>query len=150
MSSLLGLDVGAKRIGVALARADVRIAQPLTTLEVESNTSVIAQIIELVTEHDAACIVTGWPRGLVGQATEQTKTVEAFVAELRQALSTSNVAMVPVVLQDEALTSQKAEAELATRRKPYVKADIDALAATYILEDYLHEHTSSTAEASHV
>jgi RNase H-fold protein (predicted Holliday junction resolvase) len=46
----------------------------------------------------------------------------------------------PISWQDEAVTSVRAEEELRARGKPYVREDIDALAATYILEDYLHEH----------
>jgi putative Holliday junction resolvase len=148
VSSLLGLDIGGKRIGVALARADVRIAQPLTTLQVDDgdDNAVLRQIVQLIEAHHVDRVVAGWPRGLDGQATAQTGVIEAFVIRLRQALKVSAVA-VSIVLQDEALTSQKAEAELTARRKPYAKGDIDALAATYILEDYLHEQPS---EAQHV
>ena len=51
---------------------------------------------------------------------------------------------IPIELQDEALTSVLAEKELASRRSSYKKADIDALAATYILEDYLTSHPGDT------
>jgi putative Holliday junction resolvase len=130
--ALLGVDIGSQRIGVALARGDVRIPQPLLTLEATDDPA--GRLAALVREHGVACIVAGWPRGLDGQSTAQTAEVEAFVSELR------NVVNVPVELQDEALTSRKAEAELKSRGKPYAKQDIDALAATYILEDYLSEH----------
>lgn len=129
--ALLGLDIGERRIGAALARLDVRIANPLTTIENQSVEQSIEAVASLVRTHEVAAVVAGWPRGLAGQHTSQTRRVEAFVADLRTILT------VPVYLQDEALTSQKAEAELAARRKPYTKADIDALAATYILEDYI-------------
>jgi putative Holliday junction resolvase len=126
---LLGLDVGSVRIGVALARSDVRIAQPLTTID---NTDRVYDVIRgLVSEHGVAAIVVGWPRGMQGQVTEQTKFAEAFVEALRQQVR------LPVYLQDEALTSQKAETELRNRNKPFEKSDVDALAATYILDDYL-------------
>ena len=129
---MLGLDIGAQRVGVALARLEVRIPQPLTTLDATGD--IMADIARLVLEHDVAAIVAGWPRGLAGQETGQTRSVEAFVEALRP------VAGVPVHLQDEALTSQKAEAELAARRKPFTREDIDALAATYILEDFITDH----------
>ncbi len=134
--ALLGLDIGSHRIGVALTRPDVTIAQPLTTLIVppEGTLVVIKQIVDLVQDHTVGMVIAGWPRGMAGQSTDQTRTVEAFVAQLRAVLS------VPVELQDEALTSQKAEAELSARKKPYAKADVDALAATYILDDYIQEH----------
>lgn len=142
-ATLLGLDVGSRRIGVAVARADVRIAQPLCTLDAVD--APLERIASLADEHQAGLIVVGWPRGLDGQTTDQTRTVEAFVTELKAKLS------LPVELQDEALTSQKAETELTQRGKPYDKADVDALAATFILEDYLATQTPVPAvELPHV
>lgn len=128
---VLGLDVGSVRIGVALARSDVRIARPLMT--VDNNEQVYDVIKALVDEHKVTAVVVGWPRGMRGQATEQTKYAETFAEALRQRLGQP----IPVTLQDEALTSQKAEAELRNRNKPFEKAEVDALAATYILDDYL-------------
>jgi putative Holliday junction resolvase len=69
-----------------------------------------------------------------GQSTDQTRTVEAFGKQLEERLT------IPLYWIDEALTSQKAEIELRSRGKPYSKGDIDALAATYILEDFLKAH----------
>lgn len=126
---LLGLDVGSVRIGVSLARADVRIAKPLITLQ--NDDRIFEAITSLITEHGVTVLVVGWPRGMQGQETAQTKSVEAFVTELRKHIT------MPLHLQDEALTSQKAEQELHSRRKPFAKADVDALAATYILDDYI-------------
>jgi putative holliday junction resolvase len=133
--SLLALDVGAKRIGVALADAEVRFANPLRTLE--HSEDVFTEIAALIDEHNVTTVVVGLPRGLDGQATAQTQTVEVFIDDLKQHIQ------VPIVWQDEALTSVKAEAELAARNKQgaYNKSDVDALAATYILEDYLNEHS---------
>lgn len=132
--SLLALDVGAKRIGVALASAGAFFAKPLTTLE--HSDDIFAEISGLAKQHDVTIIVVGYPRGMSGQATVQTKIIETFVDELRTHIS------LPVEWQDETLTSVKAEEELASRHKDgvYNKADVDALAATYILEDYLTEH----------
>jgi len=132
VGSWLGLDIGTKRIGVSLARGDVRIARPLLTLE--NNEHTMDAIRELIQTHEVQGVVAGLPRGMSGQDTEQTKFSEAFAEQLEKALSIS------VIRQDEALTSQKAEAELAARKKSFAKADVDALAATYILEDYLNEH----------
>jgi putative holliday junction resolvase len=126
---LLGLDVGSVRIGVSLARADIRIARPLTTLQHDDQ--IFEAIVALIAEHDVTVLVAGWPRGMQGQETAQTKSVEAFVAELRKHID------IPLYLQDEALTSQKAEQELHSRKKPFAKAEVDALAATYILDDYI-------------
>lgn len=129
---ILGLDVGSVRIGVATVRTDVRFPQPLTVLQYHSG--VIAEIAVMAKQYQALALVVGWPRGMQGQETAQTAFVTEFAEELRRQV------VIPVHLQDEALTSQKAEQELRSRNKPYGKGDIDALAATYILDDYLQSN----------
>lgn len=130
--SILALDVGAKRIGVASASAVARIAHPHSTIE--HTADVMERIKQLVKSEQAVVMVVGLPRGLSGQETEQTRIVQAFGQELGAQLD------LPLFWQDEAVTSEQAEAELKQRGKPYAKGDIDALAATYILEDFLQEH----------
>ena len=131
-NSVLALDVGERRIGVALASLHARLASPFTTL-VRSEATV-RDIQDLIDAHQAIALVVGLPRGLDGQHTAQTMAVEEFKAALEQAVS------VPVYWQDEALTSRQAEAELRARGKAYKKEDIDALSATYILEDFMRDH----------
>jgi putative holliday junction resolvase len=131
-STILALDVGGRRIGVAAANVIARIAHPLVTIENTPETPAALQ--QLVDEQQAVGLVVGLPRNLNGDETEQTRTVKAFVAALQEHIT------MPVYWQDEAVTSRKAETELAERGKPYAKGDIDALAATYILDDFLHEH----------
>lgn len=135
---ILALDVGAQRIGVATANAIARIASPLVTIP--NNESTTETIQQLIAEHDVEMLVVGLPRGLDGQETAQTQTVRDFVSNLQQAIGDF-----PMQFQDEALTSRKAEEELEARGKPYQKGDIDALAATYILDDYLQENAGAIA-----
>ena len=131
-NAILALDVGGSRIGVATANVVARIARPLKTL---ANDDAFAQQLQrCIDQESAAVLVVGLPRGLEGQHTEQTRTVEAFVDSLKKQIT------LPIYWQDEALTSQKAEAELKQRGGSYAKGDIDALAATYILEDFLRDH----------
>lgn len=144
-ASLLGLDVGGVRIGVALAPRGLSLANPLTTIAQGDNA--LDVIADLVAEHGVATIVVGWPRGLDGQTTAQTTYVEAFVEHLRLELADKHVA---VELQDEALTSRQAEDELRQRGKAYKKEDVDALAATYILQDYIDEQAPTEVEAGNV
>ncbi len=125
---ILALDVGSKRIGLALASGIARLARPLTTLDADGD--VIDQLARIITDEKVEQLVVGLPRNLDGQETAQTASVRSFTSQLEQF-------KLPIHLQDEALTSHKAEAELAARGKAYNKADVDALAATYILEDYL-------------
>jgi putative Holliday junction resolvase len=138
LTSIMALDVGERRIGVALAGSVAKLAQPLTTLE--HTESIFQTIVELAAEHNASELVIGLPRGLDGQETAQTIATRKFAAELERVVN------VLLYLQDEALTSRQAEAELKVRGQSHTKADVDALAATYILEDYLKENNG----ASHV
>ncbi len=125
---LLALDVGEKRIGVAHADMSVRIASPLLTLEVDGTE--LEKIDKLLHEYLPEEIVVGYPRNQSGAPTEQTKVVERFAQQL-QALG------LPIVFQDESLTSVLAEERLRHWGKPYTKADIDAQAASIILHDYV-------------
>jgi putative Holliday junction resolvase len=130
--TILAFDVGEKRIGVARAHLQALFPAPLMTLEDPAR--FIADIVALVSTEKAGFVVLGLPRGLGSQETDQTRRVQDFGRHLEAALT------VPVYWNDEAVTSEKAEAELRKRGKSYTKADIDALAAVYILEDFIQSH----------
>jgi len=120
--------VGEKRIGVAVADDSVRIAIPFTTIETDGNE--IATIARLMIEQKAEILVVGYPRNQQGEATAQTQYVENFAEQLTE--------LAPkLVFQDESLTSVIAEQRLIAQKKPYTKGDIDANAASIILQDYL-------------
>ena len=127
--SVLGLDVGGKRIGVAVASMEARLPRPLMTLE--QGDKLFDALEEVIQQEDAGALVVGLPRGLDGQHTAQTEEAQTFARGLGDRFG------LPVHMQDEAVTSKQAEAELEARGKPYGKGDIDALAATYILQDWL-------------
>ena len=136
--TILAFDVGGRRIGVAVANTVARIASPLTT--VINDDGVFDTIARILDEQHAIAVVLGLPRGLDGQETAQTHAVQQFAGELKQHVLLQQ--SIPLYWQDEAVTSRQAEAELTARGKQFVKGDIDALAATYILEDFLHEQLS--------
>lgn len=127
---LLALDVGEKRIGVAQADATIPIAVPYGAIEVDGNE--IQQVYELVVRNNIGTIVVGYPRNQQGEPTAQTQYVEAFVARLDDSPAR-------IVYQDESLTSVIATQRLEAQKKPYSKADVDALAACLILEDYMEQ-----------
>ncbi len=129
-SNILGLDVGERRVGIALANITARLPEPLTTID-RTETDVFEEIIRLADEHAVKQIVIGLPRGGEGQETAQTAANRRFAEELKKRIS------VPIALQDEAYSSVEAEEELKAKNKPYNKGDIDKLAATYILNDWL-------------
>lgn len=128
--TFLALDVGEKRIGVAQADSEVRIAFPLSTVLVDGLE--IQRLREVIAEVQPSVLVVGYPRNQQGETTRQTQTVEEFAAQL-------DVLKVPIVFQDESLTSVLAEAYLKKHHKTYTKADIDAHAAAIILGDYMEE-----------
>lgn len=127
---VLGLDIGAARIGVALADTIVGIASPQGAILV--NGKEIEQVQSLVNEHHVDTIVVGYPRNQSGDTTDQTKSVEQFAQQL-QSFAT-------VVFQDESLTSVMAEDRLKSRGGGFSKGDIDAEAAAIILQDYMELH----------
>lgn len=132
-SSILALDIGEIRIGVAIASNIARLPRPLTTLIF--NEDFFGELGKIIKDENVKQIVVGMPRNLEGQPTAQTYFVQNFIQELQQHID------LPLAMQDEAVTSRLAQEELEARGKNYQKADIDALAATYILQDYLDENS---------
>ncbi len=128
----LALDIGEKRIGVALADSQVRIPIAIETIAMNDETF-RADIARLVTAHDIDTIVIGYPRNQSGEATAQTAYVEAKAAELKDIDA-------KVEFQDESLTSVIAQQRLDAKAGAYQKEAIDAEAAAIILEDYLEGH----------
>lgn len=126
--TLVALDVGEKYTGVALADTAVRIAVPYDTVVMDDDA--IQAIGEIIVREKAQTIVVGYPRNQAGLATSQTAYVEAFAKQLESF-------DVPVVFQDESLTSVLAEDRLKAHNRPYTKEDIDAQAAAIILQDYM-------------
>lgn len=121
--------MGGQRVGVAVAGLTARLPRPLTTLE--RGASFFDDLGRLIKSEDAEALIVGLPRGMEGQHTAQTEEAEAFARSLVKRFD------MPVHLQDETLTSKHAIAELTARGKPYKRGDVDALAATYILQDWL-------------
>lgn len=125
---ILGLDVGDARIGVAMAGRATKLASPLTTIKNDNSTMDI--ISNLVKDNEVKSVVIGLPRNLNGDDTPQTAKIRLFADQVEKTLN------IKVYLIDEALTSKKAEKELLLRHRPFKREEIDALAATYILEDF--------------
>lgn len=126
---LVALDVGEKRIGVAASDGIVQIARPVETVLVDGNE--LDRIIAIINDEKAKEVVIGYPRNQSGEPTHQTGFVEVFKQRLEE------VVQIPVVFQDESLTSVLAEDRLKSYEKPYDKRDVDMLAAALILQDYL-------------
>ena len=134
--SVMALDVGEKRIGIAVANMAAKIASPLTTLK--NDHEFTSHLKKLIKENDVNELIIGLPRDVHGKETDQTTYARSFAKKLKKDID------LPQHFQDESLTSVRAEEELSGRGQPYEKADVDALAATYILEDWLANKISAT------
>jgi putative Holliday junction resolvase len=136
---IVGLDVGARRIGVAISDATATLARPVGVirpagLEADAARTTAAEIARLRAEEDGvSALVVGLPRRLDGSANDMTARVRIFAEEL------GRLTGLPVTLQDERLTSREAESRLALRIKDWRdrKTRLDAAAAAIILQDYL-------------
>lgn len=130
VKQLLGLDVGAARIGVAMGDSGVRIAIPHGFIEVDGDET--KEIARLAILNNISTIVIGYPRNQSGEPTKQSAFVERFAAKLKDFDA-------DIVYQDESLTSVIAEKRLIERGQTYSKGDIDAEAAVIILQDYMEQ-----------
>jgi putative pre-16S rRNA nuclease len=138
MRRVLGVDFGERRVGLAISDPTATIARPLSTLKVGGRSDAVlrvaAEIARLSSEDDGLhTVVVGLPLSLDGSPTDQTTAVTRFVEALRTRVG------VPIVTEDERLTSVEAEERLAElepdwRRRKEV---LDAEAAAVILQDYL-------------
>ena len=134
---ILGLDVGEKRIGVAKVDSSTKIALPVCTLNVDG--SEWDEISKLTRLHNTNFIVLGMPRSNEGNETAQSAYVRQFAKNLVE-----KVPGVRVKFQDESLTSVVAEERLKARKKKYEKGEIDAEAASIILQDFIENFRPGT------
>lgn len=131
MPALLGIDLGSKRIGLALASAGV--ATPLTVIPREGDDAgVAATIARHAADHDAATVVLGHPIRMDGTAGPAAVAAEAFADVLR-------AAGLSVVLWDERLSTAQVDKMLigSGARRRDRRTVVDKLAATVILQGYL-------------
>lgn len=134
---LMALDIGERRIGVALSDPGQTLARPLQVLRCRSEERDLALIVALAREHEVGKIIVGHPLGLDGKAGVQARQVEAYAAKLQELVA------MPVVLWDEGLSTVRAQEAMieAGRKQRDRKARIDAVAAAVILQDYLESLT---------
>jgi putative Holliday junction resolvase len=136
VARILCLDVGDKRIGVALSDPLGILASPLTIIERRNHDADIAGITGLVTAYQAARVVVGLPLSLSGKISQQTGKVQVFAAELAAAMA------VPLTFHNESLSTITAQELLKQRGRKHghkIEHD-DAAAACVILQSYLDEN----------
>jgi putative Holliday junction resolvase len=138
MARTLALDIGDKRIGVAVCDDLGQLARPLATITRASRREDFERIAQWVAEFKVERVIAGYPRSLAGGEGPQARRVRRYAEALAAALA------VPVELWDERYTTVEAAHRLfeAGRRKPRRcnqrdRGQLDAAAAAVILQDYL-------------
>jgi putative holliday junction resolvase len=135
---VVGVDLGQKRIGLAISDPTGTLARPLKTIERRQSDADAAELLcatitALSNEEKVGRVIIGMPRRLDGADNDQTPRVQKMVAMLSERLT------IPVVTQDERLSSREAEERLSLRERDWRKrkSKLDAAAAAVILQDYL-------------
>jgi putative Holliday junction resolvase len=135
---ILAVDVGARRVGLAISDPSGTLARPLETLVVTSDADAVERVAQRVDQlaHDddgLTGIVVGLPARLDGSPTTETARVTAFITSLRTRTPLA------IATEDERLSSREAESRLALRERDWRKRKelLDAAAAAVILQDYL-------------
>jgi putative Holliday junction resolvase len=135
---VVGIDLGERRIGIAVSDPSGTLARPFGTIErgrsdEEAVAALCTVIAELSTDDEVGAVVVGLPTRLDGSPGPQTARVEIVVARLTEALA------VPVFMQDERLSSHEADERLSFGERDWRKrkSKLDAAAAAIILQDFL-------------
>jgi len=154
--SILGVDYGRSRVGLAIADSEARLAHPLGTLERINRNEDMRRLREMVREHGVKQIVVGLPLRLDGSQSEMAEEATRFAERLRKQTG------VPVEMVDERLTSWEAERLLEETQGRILhkqsgssgkkvqpqqgKWTVDAMAAAVILKEYLERRENAEAD----
>ena len=155
--SILAVDYGRARMGLAIADSKARMAQPLSTMERINRNEDMRRLRELVREHGVKQIVVGLPLRLDGTRGEMAEEAERFAQRVRKQIG------VPVEMVDERLTSWEAERLMEEVQGRFIhdekltgskksknvqaKMSVDAVAAAVILKEYLDRRGQTAGEA---
>jgi len=131
----LGLDIGDKRIGVALSDPQGILASPLTIIDRRDERLDLEAITNIVNQHQVQQIIVGLPRSMNGSIGKQAEKVQAFTQRLCQHTE------VPVEFRDERLSTVSAKRLMQSVSKKKIRNKVrdDAIAAALILQGYLDE-----------
>lgn len=136
----LGIDLGRRRIGLALSDPGGLIATPVGTLTVTGADDALKKVLAEVTRYRPSGIVLGLPKSLSGGTSEIAEDVHKFARKLETATG------LPIYFEDERLSSQQAEGVLHAHGKKIKgnKERIDRIAAAIILQSFLDRRRSHT------
>jgi putative holliday junction resolvase len=135
---VMAIDLGEKRIGVAISDPTRTVAKAYGVLRRKSRREDFARYAHIIAEQQVALLVMGLPVPLSGVEGDRAAWVRDYTAELQQHLD------IPVTFWDEALSTQRAEESLRARGagRKQAKQRLDAVAAAFILQDYLDAHAA--------
>jgi putative Holliday junction resolvase len=141
---VLALDIGEKRVGVAVGDTEAKIALPVCVLSAQDVLSAAPAFRNLIADHEPEMLVVGLPLSLDGKENQQARRVRAVAERVGEATGLS------IVYQDERLSSAEARRALreagCTERE--MRGKIDMIAASLILRAYLDAASSGQAGSS--
>jgi len=129
----LGLDLGTRTLGVALSDQTATIATSYKTIRYDTKEQLFMELKKIIDEYSVSKLILGYPKNMNNTIGPKALMTEEFKQELE------NIFDLPVILQDERLTTVEAtnymlEADMSRKKR---KQKIDSLAATIILQTYL-------------
>ena len=132
MGRCIGIDLGTKRVGLALSDSLNIIASPFKTLTCIDNDDLVSKLSNIINDNNVKTIILGLPLNMSGVDTEQTKKVRYF----KDSLTKLNI---PILYEDERLSSVSAKKSLVMQnvKTGHNKAEIDRTAAAIILQQFL-------------
>jgi putative Holliday junction resolvase len=145
MARTMGIDLGDKRVGIAVSDELGITAQAVKTLQRHGLDALVNDVIEIIRDKEVSRVVVGLPLNMNGSEGPRAEGARAFAARLEEA------AKVPCTLWDERLTTRAAErllieGEVSRKKRRNV---VDQLAAQLILQGFLDsEHAAQTGEGS--
>ncbi|MBU4369774.1 Holliday junction resolvase RuvX [Patescibacteria group bacterium] len=144
----LGIDPGKRYIGLAMADDQVKIAMPYQVLDMNDHESLFKELEKIVAKEKIQKIIVGYPIGMSGKPTEQTKITEQFIRQLKKQVNPVksrkagispkaklfNRVNIPIIRFDERLSSKMADKLSSGQKQNH------AVAANIILQDYLDKN----------
>ena len=135
---LIAIDLGTKRIGIAVSDETRKVSRPLPVIERSSWKKLLSQIQAILQEFDAKALIIGLPLESNGNESEMSMYAREIARKFSLSLN------IPVFLQDERVTSYEAKSRLwqSGKNDVDVRAVVDSEAATIILSDFIDRSTS--------
>ena len=138
---ILGIDLGTKRHGLAVSYSKGILASPLFSFDATGKKNDAEKILDIIKNENIEKVLLGLPKNLDGSDTDMTKKVLDFAKFFRRKLDNAGMDKIKIEFIDESLTSKEASKilkERGIRDKKSQKENIDSIAASIFLQDYLN------------